>query len=356
MAVVLQHFSATAQHATLVTIPSLVPHGYIAVDLFFVLSGFIMSYTYLASFQDRGIAAFGSFLSRRVARIVPLNVSVLLLFILLGEVSIRLFGRNIVYSSDNLLRDLPANMLMLQGVGFGTNLNGPSWSVSTEFAAYLLFPVFVFVVFHRQAVLWATALLVSLAAIVWLEWAPGGAGQETDAITLNVIRCFAEFALGMGTYRLYRRGHNGLIAADTTAFVLIAGCALSMVLRCDLPAILLFPPLILCLAMNRGAAARLMSLRFFHFLGVVSFSIYMIHQVFRVFELEWLRIVHPAPVSGPVALVLAAVGSFSVVPFAWLAYSLIERPGRRLVRSLFTVPRTSSGNHYEDAPRPERIV
>ena len=47
MAVVMQHFSATAQRHSLTTIPSLIPHGYIAVELFFVLSGFIMAYTYL---------------------------------------------------------------------------------------------------------------------------------------------------------------------------------------------------------------------------------------------------------------------------------------------------------------------
>ncbi|HYZ61677.1 MAG TPA: acyltransferase family protein, partial [Acetobacteraceae bacterium] len=62
MAVVLQHFSATAQEYCRVTIPSLVPHGYVAVDFFFVLSGFIMAYTYLDSFRQRGMAAYGPFL------------------------------------------------------------------------------------------------------------------------------------------------------------------------------------------------------------------------------------------------------------------------------------------------------
>src|SRR5689334_22075178 len=62
MAVVLQHFSATAQEHCRVAIPSLVPHGYVAVDFFFVLSGFIMAYTYLASFEQSGAAAYGPFL------------------------------------------------------------------------------------------------------------------------------------------------------------------------------------------------------------------------------------------------------------------------------------------------------
>ena len=74
MAVVMQHFSATAQTHAAVTIPSLVPHGYMAVDLFFVLSGFIMTYTYGADFETHGMRAFAGFMGKRVARIVPLNI------------------------------------------------------------------------------------------------------------------------------------------------------------------------------------------------------------------------------------------------------------------------------------------
>ena len=48
-----------------------------------------------------------------------------------------------VFQRESLAFDLPANLLMLQGLGIGTNLNGPSWSISTEFAAYFLFPLFI---------------------------------------------------------------------------------------------------------------------------------------------------------------------------------------------------------------------
>src|SRR4051794_32482617 len=127
MAVVLQHFSATAQEHCVVTIPSLVPHGYVAVDFFFVLSGFIMAYTYLASFERLGTAAYRPFLAKRFARIVPLNLAVLLVIGLLGAGSVALAGVNIFFQSKNLAYDFAANALMLQGLGIGTNLNGPSW-------------------------------------------------------------------------------------------------------------------------------------------------------------------------------------------------------------------------------------
>ena len=87
LAVVLQHFSATAQPLTPHWIPSLVPHGYMAVHFFFYLSGFIMCLTYLGAFQAEGIRAFPSFLLKRVARIVPLNVFALTLLMLLGVAS-----------------------------------------------------------------------------------------------------------------------------------------------------------------------------------------------------------------------------------------------------------------------------
>lgn len=95
MAVVMQHFSATAQEHAGVTIPSLVPNGYVAVDFFFVLSGFIMSYIYRADFSASGMRAFGPFLAKRVARIVPLNVAVLIGIAVAGGLSVLLIGRNI---------------------------------------------------------------------------------------------------------------------------------------------------------------------------------------------------------------------------------------------------------------------
>ena len=57
LAVALQHFSAAAQDAASGWIPSLAPHGYMAVDFFFVLSGFIMAYTYADGFERLGARA-----------------------------------------------------------------------------------------------------------------------------------------------------------------------------------------------------------------------------------------------------------------------------------------------------------
>jgi peptidoglycan/LPS O-acetylase OafA/YrhL len=337
MAVVMQHFSATAQRHSAVTIPSLVPHGYLAVDLFFILSGFIMSYTYLASFQRYGLRAYGDFLLKRIARIVPLNVTVLLVIVAMGQLSLAVLGRNIIYYSEHVGIDLVANLFMLQGLGIGRNLNAPSWSISTEFAAYIFFPFLIFLVFCKRQIFPFLVVLSSIVALVWLASLHQRLGLETGTIGEGVIRCFAEFALGMAAYRLYtweQERSLHVLGSDMACFILTAACLAFMCLRIDLPAVLLFPFLIVAFAMNQGRPAKWMAHPFLHFLGLVSFSLYLMHQLFRPVELELLQYLHPAPLPGFMAMLFALLASFSVLPFAWLGYRYVERPGRALVRKL----------------------
>lgn len=335
MAVVMQHFSATAQLLCAVSIPSLVPHGYLAVDFFFVLSGFIMSYTYLSSFETHQPHAFRSFLAKRVARIVPLNVAVLVALMILGAISVEVLGRNVFFTSDDLPFDLLANLLMLQGLGIGTNLNGPSWSISTEFAAYILFPGYVLLVFNRRKLISIPALVLAVSILCWQASLHPRLSLASDATGDQLVRCFTEFAIGMGSYRLYRDPRAALlIGSDTAAFSLAAAMIGCLLMRMDLPFALLCPFLIATLAQNRGRMDRLLSGRAVYFLGLVSYSLYLIHGVFRPIWLEAIRALHPAPVSAPSALLIALVGSLSVIPFAWIAYAWVERPGRATVRHL----------------------
>lgn len=341
MAVVMQHFSVTAQEHASVGIPSLVPHGYIAVDLFFALSGFIMAYTYLELFRQEGARAYGGFLIKRVARIVPLNLAVLLLFMLAGAVSVELLDRNVIFASRDLTIDLPANALMLQGLGIGQNLNGPSWSISTEFVAYLCFPPLLAVAFHRRTAVAVGAFLACVALLSLSAASQPRLGIGAEGVGRGLLRCFTEFTLGMLAYRLLRSGWIAALGWNATVVALATSCAVLMLLRVDLPAILIFPLLIAAFAANEegtpggGRAARLLSHPWLHFLGVVSFSIYLLHQLFRPTELALLRAVHPQPLGMPGALLFALAGSFSVLPFAWLAYHGFERPGRTLVQRIF---------------------
>jgi len=116
-----------------------------AVDFFFVLSGFIMSYTYFPVFQADGINAFIPFFLKRVARIFPLGLAMLAVILLLGSVA-SIWGRSDIFIDENVVHAglasaILINVLHLQGLLPEYNLNGPSWSISVEMTAYLLFPI-----------------------------------------------------------------------------------------------------------------------------------------------------------------------------------------------------------------------
>src|SRR3954447_21165602 len=189
MMVVFQHFSVTAQQHSEVTIPSLVPHGYIAVDLFFVLSGFIMAYTYLADFRAHGVQAFPGFIMKRVARIVPLNTFAVLFVLAAGAVSMKCLDRNIFHASTNIPFDAISNLIMVQGLGVGLNLNAPSWSISTEFAAYFAFPLFLWLVFKQRWAFAVGAIAVCFAVLAVIALTHGRLGLDTASIEGGVARC-----------------------------------------------------------------------------------------------------------------------------------------------------------------------
>ena len=114
--------------------------GYLAVDLFFVLSGFVLWWTYGAEFRDQGIRAAPRFIVRRFARIFPLHVAILSAMLLFA-VALLVSGRD--PGAHYSFAALPAHYLLAQNWGFGNGLtwNDPAWSISTEWAAYLLLAI-----------------------------------------------------------------------------------------------------------------------------------------------------------------------------------------------------------------------
>ena len=333
LAVVAQHFSATAQGLTRTTIPSLVPHGYMAVDFFFVLSGFIMCYTYADAFLARRPRAYRDFLGRRVARVIPLHVCVILLILLAGALSQAIAGIDIFLPPALTPSDVAAHLTLLSGLGLGAAINGPSWSISTELVAYLLFPVLMLGVFHRRAPIAAVSAAAACGVVVALAAQLPRFGLAYDAPPGSVLRCVSEFTLGMCAYRTYQHPPlRAFLAGNLATTALALASVAALLLRIDLLAALLFPPLVVAFAANTGTPARWMGSRVPYFLGVVSYSIYLIHNPLRAVVLLAAQTLLPSDAGPVVALLVAAVGTVAVIPFAWVAYRWIEVPGRDLVR------------------------
>ncbi|MDE2517159.1 MAG: acyltransferase [Rhodospirillales bacterium] len=345
MAVILMHYSATMQPLASGKFPSLAPHGELAVDIFFILSGFIMAYTYLPSFRtEKGwTAAYWPFLTKRAARILPLNIAVTILLIVMAMIASWLFRINIFpkVRLTHIPTDLILNALMLPGIGIGYSINWPAWSISVEFLAYFLFPLFLAGVFHQRTTVFlmscgAACFLIVLVCATGNHLSPDGIHGHYFLPWRDLGRCFSEFVLGLATYRAYASGrYRTIFRRDAVVFVLLAAIAAIIGLRLgDLFALFLFPLLILSLSLNDGRVKAIMAARLPHFLGIISFSLYLVHDNFRPIAAMIVHALHPAPIAPLVAMGLAAMFSVLMIFPAWACYTWIERPGRTLLRAL----------------------
>jgi peptidoglycan/LPS O-acetylase OafA/YrhL len=121
--------------------PALVAKGYLGVELFFILSGFILCHVYLPSFEAQRFR-YGEFLWARLARIYPMHLATLVGIGLMGGAALAA-GFPVEHNLLSLAA-LPANLALVHAWGFApvVGWNHPSWSISAEWFAYLAFPLF----------------------------------------------------------------------------------------------------------------------------------------------------------------------------------------------------------------------
>ena len=341
----------------------LIGHGYISVDLFFVLSGFVMALSYGRLFEDGSTwSGFIVFLGRRLARIYPLY-AVVTLILAAAVVS----GHSDRLHLGDLRTVLPANLLMIQSWTTIPDLEAPMWSISTEWAAYLVFPLLLALTARSRGAAFA-ALALAVAALVVLSLSPGWSFSHPErrdgplslfgAPSGMLGRCFAEFTLGLLAYRFARSDLGRRLSGDgrvSAALVLLIAALLPFTLS-DLALVACFTALIVSLSADRGMVARVLASRPFAALGVWSYAIYLVHPLIR--RLAW----HLGAVLGAHGLGLhaAAWGGIALsLPFllalSALAHVAVERPGRTAIQHLISrewLGRRTQGRGF--APRPTR--
>ncbi|CAN5835939.1 acyltransferase [soil metagenome] len=315
--------------------PGAVEKGYLGVELFFVLSGFILSHVYLQSFGETRFS-YGSFLWARLARIYPVHIAVLAgLALLIAAASAAGFqaGDEVVVWSS-----LPAHLLLLQawGLGQGGGWNHPSCSISAEWFAYLAFPAFAMVFWPLRSRPWVATALASLVVVVLNLVFPLFAGHPlTEATTawgaLRIVPCFG---LGCAVYLLWRnRLVTSPVAAKALSAAVLAAIAVGAAFEIpDLVMVLLFGGLILALASIASTGSNLMGSKLGVYLGAVSFAVYM---VCIPWELAFSKVARAA-LNLPEGLLPWPVWSVmfvGVIPAAMVVHHLVERPARNAMRA-----------------------
>jgi peptidoglycan/LPS O-acetylase OafA/YrhL len=332
---------------------NLVNHGYLAVDLFFVLSGYVMALSYGHMLRKWDGRNYLRFLIRRIARVYPLFAAVTL-----GVVVLLVTGLS-HEKVDNLPRELAWNLAMLQGWGFGTSLDAPAWSISTEWGAYLIFPLLAGATLfgnRRTVVLTALAAAIAIAALAFLPFGDHGP-LDIYGPGAALARCIAEFSLGLISYRIAQRPGVQAWARRPAAGLALAAAivGLLMVPGADLAIVALLPAFIIVLGVGAGPVQRMMACTPVFFAGDISYAVYLLHT--RFVRVRDTLDAHLAPVLGGLAPLAASATVYAVLILAsWIAYRFLERPARSYVRRFeHYIPRESSAAPVavagEPAPR-----
>lgn len=175
-------------------------HFNLFVDLFFVISGFVIASQYMGKVD--GIRSVNRFLWRRLARIYPLHLATLLFYLAVAAV----IHSNLANTSNSArypLSDLPAQLLLLHAlIGERLTFNFPSWSLSAEMFCYVIFPLIVLIAAPRRNLL--LPLIAILIVLNSLFASATGTGPWASWINHGgVFRAFPAFILGIAC-SLYR--------------------------------------------------------------------------------------------------------------------------------------------------------
>jgi len=311
----------------------LVAKGYLGVDLFFILSGFILSHVYLGRVEARRFN-YGSFLWARLSRIYPVHLVTLAATIAIWLVAMSLGAQFSPVAFDPGV--LPQHLLLVHAWGTTPSVqwNFPSWSISAEWFAYLLFPITAALVLALRRTAWLTVLLalgLFFAMFLGLE----AIGLPLAEVTrLGFVRIVPAFLFGAALYRLGattslpRRA--ALFGATVAAVWIVAAASLGLSDAIIWPA---FGLLIFSLAEASKTEPRgVLGAAWLVYLGEASYSVYMTHLPVDIAYFQALDRIAPA-LTGPAAWA-AWVGVFAATLATSIAtYHLVEKPARNWMRA-----------------------
>jgi peptidoglycan/LPS O-acetylase OafA/YrhL len=332
--IVVHHSAGLFGFSTSLTKPFIFGQG---VSFFFVLSGFILAYVYpeLSTYKD-----VRYFLHARFARIWPAHLATFLLAFWMLSLN---------WDFKVALANLALVHAWIPYPLFYFSYNAPSWSISTEFFFYLAFPVLI----YRWEQNWPIKILLSggmlIALILFSNLAhlPGNGGS---LLYINPVSRVFEFIFGIFLSFFWRNNKDktywNMKNATIMEIAVILLCGLSM--RYTLPieewafaawpgpafsqwlegsgSMLPFGLLIYVMAIGQGKISKILSHSYLVLLGEISFSLYLLHQIFLRYYQMNLAFFPRMPNLFAFALFCSVLLLCSYLMWVW-----IEMPARRFI-------------------------
>jgi peptidoglycan/LPS O-acetylase OafA/YrhL len=308
-------------------------NSWLFVDLFFLLSGMVLTLRYLEPITDNRIGA-KEFLWLRFSRLYPLHLATLLVCAGVEWPLMAAGQPTVIYPHNNDLYHFVLHATYLHSGWFehGWAYNMPSWSVASEVLVYVIF----FVIASRYKKNYPVAIFVLFLVGMGIQ----AAKLSYPVLNENMARGMVGFSLGsllyLGMNRLERAGH-GLRLGIGCLVALAVVCGLAYWIGFDafigggvITMTLTVFPLAVIASLRVPPLARLLSLRPLTFLGDISYAVYLVHVPLQMVVLSVTQSRH-------ITLPIYTNAFFfeyaaAVVLVATAAHYGLEKPAQRWLR------------------------
>jgi len=311
--------------------------GYLAVDFFLVLSGFILSHSYL--YRNENLSTL-EFVSHRIARLYPLHIFSLLTFC----AAFYLMKGTMPVYKDGTLFTFIQNLTLTHNIGLNPKsltYNFPSWSISVEFWVNILFILYI-----SKKTKNSTLLFIPIVGMLFIYNNTG----HIDTTYQNyygfansgMIRGISSFCLGILAYRIYLniRG-NAALYRYVLAWQILCVLIIFMIVDTreklfsplDIFTPFIFMFTVIAFAMEKGALS--IWLGKIRYLGTISYSIYL-NQLTVLYVVMYC--IRSSGIEMP-KYYIEAIFLVTLIIYSHLTYVAIERPcrvrGRNFLSKVF---------------------
>ncbi len=265
--------------------------GYLAVDFFFILSGFVIAYNYFDKLVFPAKQSIVNFYIKRIARIYPLHFLVLMTYLMV-PVAYKIVDKPFFFAGKYTIEGFISGLFLIQTWGWIETVtwNVPAWSISTELFAYILFPLMVLILkplnkrYGLVGILTIVTILTYLMAVLFDEFGNENIGQNIQLV--GIYRCVSEFFIGVCTWLVYRNYETK--SFHLGALLFYGGIGFFLILSFTEIKNHYYVPILMATILlgsisQNNIFTSIFSSHFFVWLGDISYSIYLTHYLIRDF-------------------------------------------------------------------------